>query len=87
VTDDQTQIHMYGNANATWRATSKREQMHLVSVPAVLPDDEIVKTDKPVAMTMGTTRLNGVGMLANNATRSCSCSAMCAATTSRPKKR
>ncbi|MFX5785438.1 LPS export ABC transporter periplasmic protein LptC, partial [Acinetobacter baumannii] len=45
-------------------------QMHLVSeYLLLLPDDEIVKTDKPVAMTMGTTRLNGVGMVANNATQ------------------
>ncbi|MFJ3057308.1 LPS export ABC transporter periplasmic protein LptC [Herbaspirillum sp. NPDC087042] len=69
VTDDQTQIHMYGNANAIRGATKGRDPMHLVSeYLLLLPDDEIVKTDKPVAMTMGTTRLNGVGMLANNAT-------------------
>ncbi|MBV8625940.1 MAG: LPS export ABC transporter periplasmic protein LptC [Herbaspirillum sp.] len=69
VTDDQTQIHMYGNANATRGGTKGRDPMHLVSeYLLLLPDDEIVKTDKPVAMTMGTTRLNGVGMLANNAT-------------------
>ena len=70
VTDDQTQIHMYGNANAIRGATNGRAPMHLVSeYLLLLPDDEIVKTDKPVAMTMGTTRLNGVGMLANNATQ------------------
>ncbi|MCP3656219.1 MULTISPECIES: LPS export ABC transporter periplasmic protein LptC [Herbaspirillum] len=70
VTDDQTQIHMYGNANAIRAPYKGREQMHLVSeYLLLLPDDEIVKTDKPVAMTMGTTRLNGVGMVANNATQ------------------
>ncbi|NUU03124.1 LPS export ABC transporter periplasmic protein LptC [Herbaspirillum robiniae] len=70
VTDDQTQIHMYGNANAIRGAADGRDPMHLVSeYLLLLPDDEIVKTDKPVAMTMGTTRLNGVGMLANNATQ------------------
>ncbi|KAF1047116.1 MAG: Lipopolysaccharide export system protein LptC [Herbaspirillum frisingense] len=70
VTDDQTKIHMYGNANAIRGAANGRDPMHLVSeYLLLLPDDEIVKTDKPVAMTMGTTRLNGVGMLANNATQ------------------
>lgn len=70
VTDDQTQIHMYGNANAIRGAANGRDPMHLVSqYLLLLPDEEIVKTDKPVAMTMGTTTLNGVGMLANNATQ------------------
>ncbi len=70
VTDDQTQIHMYGNANAIRAPYKGREQMRVVSdYLLLLPDDEIVKTDKPVAMTMGTTRLNGVGMVANNATQ------------------
>jgi lipopolysaccharide export system protein LptC len=70
VTDDQTRIHMYGNANAIRGAANGRDPMHLVSeYLLLLPDDEIVKTDKPVAMTMGTTRLNGTGMIANNATQ------------------
>ncbi|AON56352.1 LPS export ABC transporter periplasmic protein LptC [Herbaspirillum seropedicae] len=70
VTDEQTQIHMYGNANAIRAPYKGREQMRVVSdYLLLLPDDEIVKTDKPVAMTMGTTRLNGVGMVANNATQ------------------
>ena len=70
VTDDQTKIHMYANANAIRGGTNGGAPMHLVSeYLLLLPDDEIVKTDKPVAMTMGTTRLNGVGMIANNATQ------------------
>ncbi|MBP0600002.1 LPS export ABC transporter periplasmic protein LptC [Herbaspirillum sp. LeCh32-8] len=70
VTDDQTQIHMYGDANAIRGAANGRDPMHLVSeYLLLLPDDEIVKTDKPVVMTTGTTRLSGVGMLANNATQ------------------
>ncbi|EJN01251.1 LPS export ABC transporter periplasmic protein LptC [Herbaspirillum sp. YR522] len=70
VTDDQTQIHMYGNANAIRGAVKGNPPLHLVSqYLLLLPDDEIVKTDKAVAMTMGTTTLNGVGMIANNATQ------------------
>lgn len=70
VTDDQTKIHMYGNANAIRGSLTGGAPMHLVSeYLLLLPDDEIVKTDKPVAMTMGTTKLNGVGMIANNATQ------------------
>ncbi|WDZ95462.1 LPS export ABC transporter periplasmic protein LptC [Herbaspirillum sp. WKF16] len=70
VTDDQSKIHMYGNANAIRGAANGRDPMHLVSeYLLLLPDDEVVKTDKPVVMTMGTTRLSGVGMTANNATQ------------------
>ena len=70
ITDDQTKIHMYGNANAIRGGTKGGDPMHLASeYLLLLPDDEIVKTDKAVAMTMGTTRLNGVGMIANNATQ------------------
>jgi lipopolysaccharide export system protein LptC len=70
VTDDQTKIHMYGDANAIRGAAKGNAPMHLVSqYLLLLPDDEIVRTDKAVAMTMGTTRLNGVGMIANNATQ------------------
>jgi lipopolysaccharide export system protein LptC len=35
----------------------------------VLPDDDVVQTDKPVEITMGQSKLNGTGMFANNATR------------------
>jgi len=70
VTDDQTKIHMYGNANAIRGGVNGKPPQHLVSeYLLLLPDDEIVKTDKPVFMTMGTTKLNGVGMIANNATQ------------------
>ncbi|MFL9926629.1 LPS export ABC transporter periplasmic protein LptC [Herbaspirillum lusitanum] len=70
ITDEQTKIHMYGNANATRGASGKSQPMHLKSeYLLLLPDDEIVKTDKPVEITMGTTKLNGTGMVANNATQ------------------
>jgi lipopolysaccharide export system protein LptC len=34
----------------------------------VLPDEEIMRTDKPVRMILGDSLLNGTGMVANNAT-------------------
>jgi lipopolysaccharide export system protein LptC len=35
----------------------------------LLPDDEIMKTDKPVKLTLGSASVSGTGMVANNATQ------------------
>jgi lipopolysaccharide export system protein LptC len=35
----------------------------------VLTDEDIVRTDKPVEITLGKSVLRGTGMVANNATR------------------
>ncbi len=34
----------------------------------VLPNEDVMRTDKPVRMTLGESQLNGTGMVANNAT-------------------
>jgi lipopolysaccharide export system protein LptC len=34
----------------------------------VLPDEDIMRSDKPVRMMLGESQLNGTGMVANNAT-------------------
>jgi lipopolysaccharide export system protein LptC len=35
----------------------------------VLPDDDVVQTNKPVEIALGTSVLTGTGMYVNNATR------------------
>jgi lipopolysaccharide export system protein LptC len=51
-------------------ATPTSEHFHVKSdYLLVLPDDDVMQTDKPVDITLGTSTLTGTGMLANNATR------------------
>lgn len=70
IEDDNSKIHMYGDVNANRAATAKSENLHLKSeYLLLLPDDDVIKTDKPVEITMGTSVMTGTGMIANNATK------------------
>lgn len=63
-------IHMYDNVQMDRPASPKNEHFHLESeYLLILPDDDIVQTDKPVAITFDTSHLTGIGMFLNNATR------------------
>jgi lipopolysaccharide export system protein LptC len=66
----QNQIDMQGDVEVLrpGSATTQALQIHSQALTA-LPDDEIVKTDQPVDILLGTSRLKGVGMQANNATQ------------------
>lgn len=66
----QNQIDMQGDVEVRRpaSATTQALQIHSQALSA-LPDNEIVKTDQPVDILLGTSRLTGVGMLANNATQ------------------
>jgi len=68
--DDNSKIHMYGNVNVDRPATPMAQYFHLKSeYLLVLPDDDIVETDRPVHIVLGESILDGSGMYANNATR------------------
>jgi lipopolysaccharide export system protein LptC len=70
INSDNSKVHMYNNVHVTRPATATHEYFHLKSeYLLILPDDDIVKTDKPVEITLGGSVLTGTGMLANNATR------------------
>jgi lipopolysaccharide export system protein LptC len=70
VNNDNSEVHMYDNVRVNRPATPKREAMQLKSeYLLVLPDDDAMRTDKPVEITEGPSKLTGVGMYANNATR------------------
>jgi lipopolysaccharide export system protein LptC len=70
VDSESRKVHMYNNAHIDRPATATSEHFHLKSdYLLILPDDDVIKTDKPVEITLGTSRLNGTGMYANNATR------------------
>jgi lipopolysaccharide export system protein LptC len=66
----QDQIDLSGNVDVQRPATAKTQAMRLRSEAlTVLPDDEIMKTDQAVVMTLGAATVRSVGMVANNATQ------------------
>lgn len=63
-------IHLYDNVHVDRPVSSASEHFHLKSeYLLVLPDDDVMQTDKAVDITFGTSHLTGVGMFADNATR------------------
>jgi lipopolysaccharide export system protein LptC len=67
---EKDQIELIGNvdverpgAGASQPLSIKTQEM------TVLPDEELMKTDKPVEMKLGRTTARGTGMVANNATQ------------------
>jgi lipopolysaccharide export system protein LptC len=70
VNQDQNQIDMAGNVDIS-RPAGKTTQPLRIRTEAltVLPDEDIAKTDKPIEMKLGAASVNGVGMVANNATQ------------------
>jgi lipopolysaccharide export system protein LptC len=70
VNSDNSEVHMYRDVELDRPGAQDVEPMHAKSdYLLVLPDDDVIKTDKPMEITLGRSVLTGVGMLANNATR------------------
>lgn len=70
VLHDQNQVDLLGNVDVTRPATPASKPMRIrTQALTVLPDEEIMKTEQPVEMTLGGATLRGTGMLANNATQ------------------
>lgn len=67
---NQARIHMYDNVRIDRDATPSSQAMRLTtSYLLFLTDEDIMRTDRPVEITLGQSRLTGIGMVANNATR------------------
>jgi lipopolysaccharide export system protein LptC len=67
IEDDQTKIHLYENVRANREPFKNSQRMQLTSeYLLLLPDANIIKTDKPVEITMGSSVMNSTGMTANN---------------------
>jgi lipopolysaccharide export system protein LptC len=63
-------IQLYDDVQMDRPASPVSQHFHLTSeYLLVLPDDDVMQTDKAVDITLGTTHLTGVGMFANDATR------------------
>jgi lipopolysaccharide export system protein LptC len=70
VSQNQNQIDLTGNVDIQRPAGKDTQPLRIrTEALTVLPDEDIVKTDKPIDMKLGASSVNGVGMLANNATQ------------------
>ncbi len=70
VEPDSSKVHMYDNVHIDRPASKDAEHLHIQSdYLLILPDDDVMQTDKPVQITFDRSTLTGTGMYANNATR------------------
>lgn len=70
IDNDNTQVHMYENVHIDRPGSATSQPLHITSdYMLLLPEDDVMKTDKPVHITFGKSTLQGSGMYANNATR------------------
>jgi lipopolysaccharide export system protein LptC len=70
VDNTSSKVHLYDNVHLDRPATATDKHFHLTSdYLLLLPDEDVVETHLPAVITMGDSRLSGVGMWANNATR------------------
>jgi lipopolysaccharide export system protein LptC len=70
VSQNQNQIDLTGNVDIQRPAGTKSEPLRIrTEALTVLPDEDIVKTDKAIEMQLGASSVAGIGMLANNATQ------------------
>ena len=70
VSQNQNQIDLTGNVDIRRPAGAKSEPLRIrTQALTVLPDEDIVKTDKAIEMQLGASSVAGIGMLANNATQ------------------
>lgn len=70
VDPDSSKIHMYDKVEADRPESATTDHFHLkTDYLLILPDDDVIQTDKAAELTLGTARLTGIGLYANNATR------------------
>ncbi|WP_019139670.1 LPS export ABC transporter periplasmic protein LptC [Noviherbaspirillum massiliense] len=70
VDSDNSKVHLYDDVHVDRPGTAGSDPLHLsTDYLLVLPDDDVMQTDKAVDITIGTSHLSGIGMYANNATR------------------
>ena len=66
---DMSQVRLFDNVKMDRPASASSKHLRLTSdFMLVLPDDEAMKTDRPVEIVSGSAVLHGTGMFANQAT-------------------
>ena len=67
---EEHRVELLGNVDIQRPATPTSEALRVrTQALTVLPDEEILKTDKPIEMQLGAATVRGTGMVANNATQ------------------
>lgn len=67
---DSSKIHMIDQVEADRPASATSDHFHLKSdYVLILPDEDVLQTDRAVDMTLGSAHMTGTGMYVNNATR------------------
>lgn len=70
VLNEQNQVDLIGSVDVQRPPGPNTQPMRLrTEALTVLPDEEIMKTDQPVELTLGGATVHAVGMQANNATQ------------------
>ena len=70
VNSDNSRVQLYDNVQLDRPASGDTSHLHITSeYLLVLPDDEVMQTDKPVDILLDQSKLSGTGMFINNATR------------------
>lgn len=70
VNSDYSEVHLYNNVHVERPASATRQAMQIeTEYLLLLPDEDVIQTDKPVDITMGQSKLMGSDMYVNNATR------------------
>ena len=70
VNSDNSRVQLYDNVQLDRLASGDTSHLHITSeYLLVLPDDEVMQTDKPVDILLDQSKLSGTGMFINNATR------------------
>jgi lipopolysaccharide export system protein LptC len=67
---EKDQVDLIGNVNVSRPAMGAAKPLTIKTQElTVLPDEELMKTDLPVEMTLGSATVRGTGLVANNATQ------------------
>ena len=67
---EEHRVELLGNVDIQRPATPTSEALRVqTQALTVLPDEEILKTDRPIEMQLGSATVSGTGMVANNATQ------------------
>lgn len=70
IEDDNSKVHLYKNVRIDRPAAGSSQALHLeTEYLLLLPDVDVMQSDRPVKLALGQSTLSGNSMFANNATR------------------
>lgn len=70
VSADNTRVQLYDSVTLDLEGSNGSPPSQLrTEYLLILTNEDLIRTDKPVVITQGNSTLNGIGMVANNATR------------------